>query len=400
MVFCCVAILAMTGAVFGADAEGTVRLYIDADRSGAKAAGDAIEWGLRTALSEVGDRLGGFQAEIVPLDHRGNSRRSLRHLETFARDDRALALFAGLHSPPLLENRDYINRNEILVLDPWAAAGPITRPPEGENWIFRLSIDDARAGYVIAREAVAEGFRRPYLLLEDTGWGKSNETTMTRALAELGVEPVGVEWFNWNLGATGARIILRKIADTGADVVFLVANAPEGKTIAAAMAALPRQRRLPLRSHWGITGGDFPDVIDARMRAQIDLLFLQTRFSFIGGPADPFSTGVLAAARQATPIRTAYDIKAPTGFVHAYDLTRLLIAAVEQTGLRGDVRADRRRLRAALEGLEKPVRGLIKTYVKPFGPYSSEMSAAHEALGIGDFVMGRYGEQGEILLPD
>jgi branched-chain amino acid transport system substrate-binding protein len=166
----------------------------------------------------VGDRLGGFQAEIVPLDHRGNSRRSLRHLETFARDDRALALFAGLHSPPLLENRDYINRNEILVLDPWAAAGPITRPPEGENWIFRLSIDDARAGYVIAREAVAEGFRRPYLLLEDTGWGKSNETTMTRALAELGVEPVGVEWFNWNLGATGARIILRKIADTGADV--------------------------------------------------------------------------------------------------------------------------------------------------------------------------------------
>ena len=185
-----------------------------------------------------------------------------------------------------------------------------------------------------------------------------------------------------------------------ADVVFLVANAPEGKTIAAAMAALPRQRRLPLRSHWGITGGDFPDVIDARMRAQIDLLFLQTRFSFIGGPADPFSTGVLAAARQATPIRTAYDIKAPTGFVHAYDLTRLLIAAVEQTGLRGDVRADRRRLRAALEGLEKPVRGLIKTYVKPFGPYSSEMSAAHEALGIGDFVMGRYGEQGEILLHD
>lgn len=384
-----------------ADAPGLVRLHIDADRTGAKAAGVAIEQGIRTALDEVDGRLGGLRVEVVVRDHRGNTRRSKRHLEAYLADDRALAVFCGLHSPPVLTHRDFINEKGILLLDPWAAAGPITRYPSRENWIFRLSVDDTKAGYVIARYAVRQrGFRKPALLLENTGWGRSNEATMTAALADLGVTPAALRWFNWGLGRSGARILLHEIQRAGADVILLVANAAEGKTLAHVMCELPAAQRVPICSHWGITGGDFPQVIDTQLRERLDLVFIQTRFSFLKKPADPLAEAVFARAQELFPdvLDDPRDIRAPAGFAHAYDLTRLLIAAVKDVGLTENIVADRRRLRAALEKLETPVRGLVKTYVRPFGVFDEAHPDAHEALSIDDLTMARYGQHGEILL--
>ena len=392
------------GLFFGTGAmaeDSPLVLYLDADFTGTRAAGLAIERGIRTALSENGDRLGGHPVELV-RDHRGSSPRSRAHLDEFLADSRALAVFSGLHSPPLLAHRDFINANAILVLDPWAAAGPITRPPGDENWIFRLSVDDSKAGQVIARHAIrTDGFRRPFLLLEETGWGRSNRKTMTEALAAMGIEPAGLLWFNWGVGDHEARRLLGTIAATDADVVFLVANAPEGKTFARAMIELPEGARLPIRSHWGITGGDFAEQIDAAMRAKLDLEFIQSRFSFIDHGEHPIAERVLQRARDLFPdaIETARDIHAPAGFIHAYDLTRLLDAAVNQAGLTGDIVHDRAQVRRALESLQQPVQGLVKVYNKPFSVYSPDSARdAHEALGPKDWALGRYGDRGEILL--
>ncbi|MCF6281400.1 MAG: ABC transporter substrate-binding protein [Candidatus Polarisedimenticolaceae bacterium] len=378
-----------------------IHLYLDADRTGSRASGVAIEQGIRTALSEVGDRLAGFDVTLLIRDHHGSSPRSRGHLEEYLADGRALALFSGLHSPPLLAHRQFINREGILLLDPWAAAGPITRSVSPQNWIFRLSVDDSKAGYVIAEHSIQnEGFKKPFLLLEETGWGRSNLKTMSRALEEMKHQPVGVAWFNWSLGDNAARIILRNIASSGADVIFMVANAPEGETFVRAMISLPEGEWLPIRSHWGITGGDFPRVINLTIREQIDLAFIQTRFSFINHADQPMAKAVLAQAQRLFPdvIKSGADIKAPTGFIHAYDLTRLLIAAVDQVGLSGDIKQDREKIRNALESLNKPVKGLIKTYQRPFRPYSDSDPDAHEALGRDDFVMARYGKKGEIIL--
>ncbi len=378
-----------------------LKLYIDADRTGTSASGIAIEQGIRTALQEVGNRLGGYPVEIAIRDHRGSSLRSRMHLEEYLTDSRALVVFAGLHSPPLLAHKNFINTNQILILDPWAAAGPITRPASGPNWIFRLSVDDTKAGRVIANTAIkAEGFRKPYLLLEETGWGKSNLKTMTGALKDMAVQPAGTQWFNWSLGENAARIKLRQIYQSGADVIFLVANAPEGKTFAKAMLQLPVAERLPIRSHWGITGGDFPEVITADQRKELDLAFIQTRFSFINHGDEPFAQHVFRQAQELFPtlIKRREDLRAPTGFIHAYDLTRLLIAAVAQVELTGELRLDRQRVHAALENLQQPVEGLIKTYRRPFQPYTNSLLDAHEALDEADLVMGYYGDNNEIIL--
>jgi len=389
--------------VSGESADPVIRFYLDLDQSGARASGIAIERGIRLALSEVDYTLDGRRVELVVKDHHGSSRRSLLHLQDFLEDPRALLVYSGLHSPPVLANLDFINENRILLLDPWAAAGPITRTPRdnGENWVFRLSVDDTKAGSMITSYAVdQEGFRRPALLLEDTGWGRSNQNTMIDSLKDRGLEPVDVIWFNWNIGRIGAQEILSDIYAAGADVIFLVANAAEGVTFLKAMADRKPVERLPVRSHWGITGGDIFETLGADLLVnQIDLRFIQTSFSFLDEDLSPFARDVFdRAATLFSDIRTPEDIKAPCGFIHAYDLTRILIQAVSQTGLTGDMAENRTRLRAALENISAPVDGLIKTYSRPFEPFSENRDCAHEALGAEDLRMARFTMDGGILL--
>jgi len=92
------------------------------------------------------------------------------------------------------------------------------------------------------------------------------------------------------------------------------------------------------------------------------------------------------------------DIKAPVGFIHAYDLTRLMIAATEEIKLNGNAKQDTGLIKRQLENLQAPVKGLIKTYHQPFKAYESGAFNAHEALEINDLTMAQYDSSGNIKL--
>jgi len=373
--------------------------YIDADFSGTKASSLSIQQGINTALAEVDYEINGYTFDVIIKDHRANSLRSKKNLESYLQNKTILAIFSGLHSPPLLSNKAFINNQGILLLDPWAAAGPITRSNQKDNWVFRLSIDDSNAGTYIVKRATEEGFKNLYLLLEDTGWGKSNEQTMSKALNQKGLKVAGISWFNWGLGKNHAKLILRNIKQAGADGILFVGNTPEGKTFSRAMVDLPKSIRLPIRSHWGITGGDFHQVIDKKVRAQLDLQFIQTNFSFLHRKLSKFENSVFDVAKnQNEQINNLADIKAQTGFVHSYDLTKLLIAAIKQVGLTGNRATDKLAIRNALIDLHAPVRGLLKVYDKPFSKYSANNLDGHEALTIDDYTMGYFGDDNEVVL--
>ena len=381
------------------NANNSYKIYLDADFTGTKVASISILQGINVALAEESHLIKGYQFEVITKDHRGSSLRSKRNLEGFLADSHALLIFSGLHSPPLLAHKNFINNKHILVLNPWAAAGPITRAADKNNWIFRLSIDDSNAGSFISKHALKEGFKNPFLLLEDTGWGRSNNNTMTKALAVNTIKPNGMTWFNWGLGINHAKILLRNAKSSGADVIFFVGNANEGKTFAKAMLALEPELQLPIRSHWGITGGDFPDVINTEKRQKLDLQFIQTQFSFLTQPQSQLAKQVLSQAIGMYPeIKTAHDIKAATGFVHAYDLTKLLIAAIKQSGLTGDKAQDKKEIKQALEQLKMPVQGLIKHYQAPFSAYTLDNLNAHEALNETDYAMGYYQNDNSVML--
>lgn len=394
-------VLASCFVAFSAQAEDKiVHIYQDADLSNHIESSRAIQKGIEVAFAEVDNMIDGYEVAFKYLDHRGNVVRSKRNNDAFLADPHALVMYSGIHSPPLIKNRDYINENGILTLVPWAAGGPITRHPSSENWVYRLSVDDTRAGAVIVDFALDQkGCTSPHLLLEDTPWGNSNLKSMSQALEARKMQATNVTRFGWNLGDQSARILLRNIEKSGHDCIILVGNAIEGTVIARAL--LDVNPSIPLISHWGITGGKFHEAIPHARRQEMDLSFIQSCFAFTNPTQNPLAQRVFHALSAHTngAIKTPHDLKSAVGFIHAYDLTKIFIAAVEQAGLTGDMTRDRDAIRRALEDIKTPVAGLVKTYTAPFSAFDAASNPnAHEALHEDSYCMARYGAHDEIVI--
>jgi branched-chain amino acid transport system substrate-binding protein len=397
------AIVLLSGYSFAADldTDRTIKIYHDADYSNHESSALAMMMGLNTALDEVGFQLQGYRLELVPKNHRGNSVRSKQHMKEFIEDPDALFILGGLHSSPYIRYRDYINENQVLLLIPWAAGGPITRYDQGLNWVFRLSIDDTKAGYRMIQYAHdKKSCKTPHLLLEDTPWGKSNFETMSKAMKQYSDVKLSVSWFNWNTKVNSARILLRDIANSGSDCILFVGNSIEGVDIFEAIVSLEESQRLPVVSHWGITGGDFEKHIDAQKREKLDLSFIQTCFSFLGDKDNAIKDSIFDRAKKLYPqaLESSVDVSSPAGFIHSYDLGKLFIQAVNEIKLTGDVRVDRVAIRNKLENINTPVEGLLKIYSAPFSAWSTDDQDAHEALGLDDFCMATYDKNGHVVV--
>ncbi|MEM5545077.1 ABC transporter substrate-binding protein [Pseudoalteromonas fuliginea] len=373
----------------------TLTIYHDSDYSNHNESAYAMKMGALTALAEINNNVQGYQINFIEKDNRGNSNRSLLHMQQFLKDSNALVFLGGLHSPPYIKNRDFINKNKLLLLVPWAAGGPITRYPDAKNWVFRLSVDDTKAGHRMAQFATQTlGCQKPQLLLENTPWGKSNNIAMSKALGNIKTK---VNWFNWNIKANSAKIILREIISDQADCILFVGNALEGAEIINAMASFVENKRVPIISHWGITGGDFFTNVEHAIKSNLNLHFIQSCFSFLTKPQTKLTKNVVNQALSLSPPSIAPEkLDSPAGFIHAYDLTKILLQAISQTTLTDDIQKNRANIRLALENLNQPIDGLIKQYKQPFTLWSSDDPDAHEALGLDDLCMANYKPDGSI----
>ena len=392
--------LAMLFGMFAATAssEQPMEIYIDADYVVSVAAAQAIELGVRTALAEAGNRLAGEDVIVVPLDHRGNVKRSRLTMDRFVESKTALAVVGGLHSPPYLSNRDFMNENGILTLLPWSAAGPITRAEPGQtNWIFRLSVDDYQSGpYLVGHAEEHDDCHRTGLILLDSGWGRANLPTLTEAFQRLGHEPAAVHFFPTSLGEASARAFAADVERSAMDCAILLANWDNGAVVVNALY----ERGLDMRilSHWGILGGAFADAVPFEVRESLGLEVLQTCTLRREREGNAVLRRALEHARP--DLRSIAELPASTGFVHGYDLTRLLIAAVDQAAAtpawNEGIGARRDAVRIALEELETPVAGILDTYERPFEPYRADRPYAHEALRLDHLCMARIRADGRL----
>jgi len=358
---------------------------LDADMSkGAAQGGEAIRRGIVIAIDEINAAGGvlGRPLKLVVRDHRGNPARGVDNINDFAEMEDLVAVVGGVHTPVALAELESLHEHEIIYLGPWAAGTPIVENGRNPNYVFRLSVRDQYAGGFLINAARERGYKRPGLLLWRTGWGRSNEKAMTDALHQLGQEPAGVQWFNSSQKDMSQEI--KALIDAGADVVMLVANPVDGVMAVNSMAELPAGERLPIISHWGITGGDF-HAQAAGVIESVELTFLQT-YSFFEPPfperAAHFSEAYCAAFGGC---RSTADIISPVGTAHAYDLIHLLKLAIEEVGT-----IDRKSVRDALERIEH-YSGLVRDYAPPF------TSTRHDALDASDFRLCRYDRTGAIV---
>lgn len=360
--------------------QNEIVIGLNADmNSGSALSGRAIHRGMMLAVDEI-NRSGGLlgkRIRIVVRDNSGLSARGLKNLRDFAAMDNLLAVMCGLYSPIALASIDFIHQEKIIYLDPWAAATKIVDNGHAPNYVFRVSVRDADAGPFLVGKALKQ-YKDIALLLVDDGWGRGNEQGMLEALEHQGVAPTDVQWFSW--GQKDMTEQLSAIEESGAQVILMVSPAVEGTTIIKNMAA--RKKKLPIISHWGITGGMFWESVKKELKT-VDLRFLQT-YSFLGEQTQT-AQNLMNAYFKRFEVRTPGDIYAPVGTAHAYDLVRLIAMAVEKART-----TDRPSVRSAMENLGA-YPGVVKHYNPAFTPED------HDALGPESFLLCRYDSTGRII---
>jgi branched-chain amino acid transport system substrate-binding protein len=373
------------GAAFGGTEPAPIIVGLDADMSsGASLGGEAIRLGVVLAMDDINSRGGvlGRPLKLVIRDHRGIPARGVDNMEDFAKMDQLVAVVGGSHTPVALAELESIHRNKILYLGPWAAGTPIVANKYQPNYVFRVSVRDEHAGGFLIGAARDRGFKKPGLLLWRTGWGRSNEKAMKAALSRIGMGFAGVQWFN-----TGQQDITQQInalAASGADVIMLVAGPADGLVAIRNIADMPENSRLPVISHWGITGGGFFDKAPDDI-AKVDLSFLQT-ISFFQPPfPDRAQRLYKAYCDKFGPCKSKADLRAPVGTAHAYDLIQMLGMAIKKAGS-----VDRAKIHTAMESLGR-YEGLMRNYDPPF------TATRHDALDARDFNLCRYDGNGAIV---
>ncbi|WP_169566055.1 ABC transporter substrate-binding protein [Sneathiella limimaris] len=358
---------------------------LNADMSGStKLAGTAIERGAKIAISEINQQGGvlGRPLELMITDHRGNPARGKDNVLDLSAVPELVAILGGLHTPVVLAELELIHQEKVPYLVPWAAGTTIIDNGYSPNYVFRVSVRDEFASEYLLDQAIKQGFRSPCLLLENTGWGRSNQNGFQKAAQKFGVTLPDTQWFNW--GAKSFRNILAEFSKKRCDVIMLVSNAREAVFLVQDMANLLEKQRVPIISHWGITGADFPKLIEG-YSDKIELTFLQT-YSFFSPTRSEVAERIIEKYyQQFDTSKELAAIVSPVGTAHAYDLIHLLARALKRANS-----SDRDAVRAALEKLDR-YEGLVRVYEKPF------TETRHDALDRTDFRLARYGENGEII---
>ena len=344
----------------------------------------AVRQGLEIAIAEInqsGGVLGGRPLELVIRDNRSLPARGLDNLRELAAIPDLVAVFGGKFSPIYMEVLPTAHELGILLMDPWGSADGITEHDFRPSYSFRLSLKDSWAAPVMLRHALERyQARKLGVFLPNTAWGRSNQAAISRAAAANGQTLVGEKWYNW--GDKSFSDDYQELRAAGAQAIVLVANEAEGSTLAREVAALPPAERLPIVSHWGVTGGKFAELAGAGLD-ELDFAVVQT-YSFVGRD-DPAARRVLAALRERYGITGAEAVKSPVGVAHAYDLMHLLAQAIDWAGS-----TDRAAVRTALENLG-PYDGLVRHYDHPFTP------ERHDALSPAEVFMARFTADDRIL---
>ena len=344
----------------------------------------SVELGLRTAIGEInraGGVLGGRPLELVTRDHRSLPARGIRNIEEFARMPDLVAVFGGRFSPVIIEELPILKATRTLFMAPWSSADMIVDNGMRPNYVYRLSLRDSLAMPKLLDTARKRGLRRVGLLLTNTSWGRSNLAAAEKFVAANDdIHIVQTAWYNWRDQTLVARYEALRAA--GAQAIVLVANDDEAAVLVREVAALPKAARLPILSHWGVTGGEFTKQAGPALH-QVDFSVIQT-FSFYQADKRQLARfmGSLAAV---SPIRRIEDIQGPVGVAHSYDLMHILARAIDLARS-----TDRKAVRDALEKLREH-RGLVKTYAPPFTP------GRHEALGERELLIARYRPDGTLV---
>jgi branched-chain amino acid transport system substrate-binding protein len=345
-----------------------IKIGFNGDLSASPSAqsGQAAVLGMQAAISDINPAGGvlGKKLTLVVRDDVSQPPKSIQNMTDLIDNEGVVTVFGPTNSGNAMAWKHIVNQKKIPVINNVSAGTDITKPisPGADNYMFRVSMVDreqisALMAYVKKNSAES---KKVGFMSETTGYGQGGLRDMKDVAQAQGITPVDIEQFG--VGDTDMTSQLNKLKAAGADTVIIWA---QGTPIAQVMRSMEKINYYPrVLSSWAADNITFYDAAGKTLAEKP--LFLRT----VSENRTPAQDKLFA--------RVGSQLKAPSSFsfaLHGYDSVLLLAQAMKQANS-----TDGSAIRVALENLNSPVQGLLKTYNKPFSKTN------HEALLAKDFV--------------
>lgn len=333
--------------------------------------GDSMRNGVRLAVEElnfVGGVLG-RKIELIERDDKADPDTGRKIAEELVSRERVFATIGIVNTGVGLASIDVYQAARIPLVVAVSTGTALTRkfapPASQENYIFRVAPTLDLEAEVLARDIAKRGWKRIGLLADATAYGEAGVAAVRGAATTNGQDLVAVERFK--IGDVDMTAQLRSCRSAGAQALVLWGIGPE-------LAAIARGRsgmgwNVPILGGWTLSMANY---IDNAGSAGEGSLVTQTFIQQAGAPER--NSFLLAYERAFKSSR----IPSPMSAAQGYDATLILATAIgEADSVQGP------RVRAALESLRRPVRGVITIYNQPFTPKD------HDAISANMIVIGK-----------
>ncbi|MFF7058125.1 ABC transporter substrate-binding protein [Achromobacter spanius] len=362
--FSAAALVMATSGVYAQD----IKVGYNGDLSASPSAqsGQAAVLGMQAAIEDINAAGGvlGRKLVLVTRDDTSAPPRSIQNMTDLIDNEKVAAVFGPTNSGNAMAWKHIANQKKIPVIGNVASGTDITKPssPKADNYMFRVSMVDreqvaALMAYVKKNAANSKVIG---LMAETTGYGQGGLKDMQEIAGLNGIKPAATERFG--VGDTDMTSQLSKMKGANVDTIVVWA---QGTPIAQLVRSMDKINYQPLvLTSWAADNITFYDAAGKTLAERP--VFMRT------------VSDTRTAAQQKLFDRIGAKLKAPGSFsfaLHGYDSVLVYAEAVKQAKT-----AEGPPVRLALESLEKPVQGMLKTYDKPFSQTN------HDALTASDLV--------------
>lgn len=359
------AILATAMTVACAAQAQNIKIAYNGDISGSPSAesGQIGVMGIKAAVEDINKQGGvlGKQLEFLVRDDLGQPPKSIQNMTDLIDREKVAVVFGPTNSGNALAWKHIANQKHMPVLVSSASSTAITQSTgKAANYLFRISmVDREQAAALVAYASKNPEIKKIGLFAETTGYGQAGLKDLQQITELHGIKPVITEKFDARDTDMTAQLSNARAA--GVDTLLVWAQAAPLGHLVRSMEKLNYFPRV--LTTWAASFSGFPEVAGKKLMEWP--VFLTT------------SSSVQSDTARNLFDRIGPKLANPSMFwaaTQAYDTVLVWKAAVEQAGT-----FDGEPVKKALESLQKPVQGLVKTYSPPF------TADQHEGLQAKDY---------------
>ena len=377
-------VLLMTGMLispaWGAD---TIKIAITGPFTGGSAPmGASMRDGAMLAVTDI-NAVGGVDVdghkmpfEVIERDDEAKNERGALIGQELASMTDLSGVIGSVNTGVVLAGDKYLQEKGITkIITPAAGSASMTQWSKAgvpELSIFRFAADDGIQSAMVVEDAIKRHFTKVAIFHDSTNYGVSGRDDLMNQIKTQGNKLQVVATEKFNIGDKDMTAQLLRAKAGGAQAILIWGIGPEMAAVSNGMAKIGM--KVPLIGGWTLCMSNY---IDNAGKNGDGTLMPQT---FIEDPITPKAKAFIEAYHNAYHVTR---IPSPVSAAQGYDAVYIFAAAVKQAKS-----TDTHKIKAALEDLREPVRGVIATWNHPYSKWNPADEQTHEAFRRAQVVMG------------